>query len=42
MSDPEPQELLLASVDPHAPPVEESGRKPLRSRALLESKLAGK
>ena len=42
VSDPEPPELLLAPVDPQAPPVEESERKALRSRALLESKLAGK
>ena len=41
-SDPEPPELLLALVDPQVPPVEESGRKALQSRALLESKLAGK
>ena len=42
VSDPEPQELLLAPIDLHAPPVEESRRKPLQSRALLELKLAGK
>ena len=42
MSDSEPLELLLAPVDPKAPPIEESGRKVLRSQALLELKLAGK
>ena len=42
VSDPEPPELLLAPVDPEAPPIEESGRKVLRSQALLESMLAGK
>ena len=41
-SDPEPLELLLALVDPKAPPVEESGRKALRSRTFLELKLARK
>ena len=42
VSDPEPPELLLAPVDPEVPPVEESGRKALRSRVLLELMLAEK